>query len=100
MALVASLHFSQTGLGRTSFVVTSKGDEVKTSFKVIDARSTVISNNLDGTINPKFPAELQPRDRTRMASKIQVSKIAGNLRPAQLSDSGLSSHGAPIVGFG
>ncbi|WP_327062146.1 hypothetical protein [Leclercia adecarboxylata] len=58
----------------------------------------MISNNLDGTINPKFPAELQPRDRTRMASKIQVSKIAGNLRPAQLSDSGLSSHGAPIVG--
>ena len=98
VALVASLHYSQTGLGRSSFVVTSKGQEVKTGFKVIDARSLVISNNLDGTINPKFPAELQPRDRTRMASKIQVSKIAGNLRPAQLSDSGLSSHGAPIVG--
>lgn len=98
VALVASLHYSQTGLGRSSFVVTSKGLEVKTGFKVIDARSLVISNNLDGTINPKFPAELQPRDRTRMASKIQVSKIAGNLRPAQLSDSGLSSHGAPIVG--
>ncbi|WP_313474076.1 hypothetical protein [Atlantibacter hermannii] len=98
VALVASLHYSQTGLGRTSFVVTSKGLEVKTGFKVIDARSLVISNNLDGTINPKFPAELQPRDRTRMSSKIQVSKIAGNLRPAQLTDSGLSSHGAPIVG--
>ncbi|MBZ3802401.1 hypothetical protein K9O81_18695 [Leclercia adecarboxylata] len=98
VALVASLHYSQTGLGRTSFVVTSKGQEVKTGFKVIDARSLVISNNLDGTINPKFPAELQPRDRTRMSSKIQVSKIAGNLRPAQLTDSGLSSHGAPIVG--
>lgn len=98
VALVASLHYSQTGLGRSSFVVTSKGQEVKTGFKVIDARSLVISNNLDGTINPKFPAELQPRDRTRMSSKIQVSKIAGNLRPAQLSDSGLSSHGAPIVG--
>lgn len=98
VALVASLHYRQTGLGRTSFVVTSKGQEVKTGFKVIDARSLIISNNLDGTINPKFPAELQPRDRTRMASKIQVSKIAGNLRPAQLSDSGLSSHGAPIVG--
>ena len=98
VALVASLHYSQTGLGRTSFVVTSKGLEVRTGFKVIDARSLVISNNLDGTINPKFPAELQPRDRTRMSSKIQVSKIAGNLRPAQLTDSGLSSHGAPIVG--
>ncbi|WP_312329822.1 hypothetical protein [Atlantibacter hermannii] len=98
VALVASLHYSQTTLGRSSYVVTSKGQEVKTGFKVIDARSLIISNKLDGTINPQFPAELQPRDRTRMSSKIQVSKIAGNLRPAQLTDSGLSSHGAPIVG--
>lgn len=98
ISLVASMHLRQTSLGRTSFVVTSKGAEVKTGFKVVNARSLIISNNLDGTINPLFPAELQPRDRTRMSSKIQVSKIAGNLRPAQLSDSGLSSHGAPIVG--
>lgn len=98
VALVASLHYNQTTLGRSSYVVTSKGQEVKTGFKVIDARSLIISNKLDGTINPQFPAELQPRDRTRMSSKIQVSKIAGNLRPAQLTDSGLSSHGAPIVG--
>ncbi|KZR47710.1 hypothetical protein A3N68_12880 [Enterobacter asburiae] len=98
ITLVASLQLRQTGIGRTSFVVTSKGAEVKTGFKVVSAQSLIISNNLDGTINPLFPAELQPRDRTRMSSKIQVSKIAGNLRPAQLSDSGLSSHGAPIVG--
>ncbi|MDT7197906.1 hypothetical protein RQL61_26690 [Citrobacter freundii] len=98
ITLVASLQLRQTPIGRTSFVVTSKGDEVKTGFKVVNASSLIISNNLDGTINPAFPTELQPRDRTRMSSKIQVSKIAGNLRPAQLTDSGLSSHGAPIVG--
>ncbi|MEG2040014.1 MAG: hypothetical protein RR068_02755, partial [Hafnia sp.] len=98
ITLVASLQLRQSPMGRTSFVVTSKGDEVKTGFKVVNAGSLIISNNLDGTINPAFPTELQPRDRTRMSSKIQVSKIAGNLRPAQLTDSGLSSHGAPIVG--
>lgn len=98
IGLVGSLRKAQTVTGRSSYVVTGKGQEVKTAFKVVDARHLIISNNLDGTINPLFPAELQPRDRTRLTSKVQVSKIAGNLRPAKLTDSGMSSHGAPIVG--
>lgn len=98
IALVASLEKQQTATGRSSYVVTSKGEEVKTAFKVVDASFLIISNNLDGTINPSFPEELQPRDRTRLSSKLQVSKIASDLRPAQLTDSGMSSHGAPIIG--
>lgn len=98
IALVASLEQQETPTGRSSYVVTSKGAEVKTAFKVVDASSLIISNNLDGTINPAFPEELQPRDRTRLSSKIQVNNIASSLRPAQLTDSGMSSHGAPIVG--
>lgn len=98
IGLVGSLRKASTSLGRSSYVVTGKGKEIKTAFKVVDAKNLIISNNLDGTINAAFPAELQPRDRTRLTSKVQVSKIAGNLRPAQLTDSGLSSHGAPIVG--
>lgn len=98
IALVSSLERKETRLGRSSYVVTSKGAEVKTAFKVVDASSLIISNNLDGTINPAFPEELQPRDRTRLSSKLQVNRIASNLRPAQLTDSGMSSHGAPIVG--
>lgn len=98
IGIIAGMRFKQTQLGRSSFVVTSKGDEVKTAFKVVDARDLIISNNLDGTINPSFPTELQPRDRTRLSSKIQVNNIASNLRPAQLTDSGMSSHGSPIVG--
>ena len=96
--LVSSLERRETRQGRSSYVVTSKGAEVKTAFKVVDASSLIISNNLDGTINPAFPEELQPRDRTRLSSKLQVNRIASNLRPAQLTDSGMSSHGAPIVG--
>ncbi|ENL5323694.1 hypothetical protein AB5H09_004492, partial [Salmonella enterica subsp. enterica serovar Adelaide] len=98
IALVSSLERKETRLGRSSYVVTSKGAEVKTAFKVVDASSLIISNNLDGAINPAFPEELQPRDRTRLSSKLQVNRIASNLRPAQLTDSGMSSHGAPIVG--
>jgi hypothetical protein len=84
--------------GRDSFVVTAKGDEVQTAFKLVEADQLIPSNTPDGKINPAFPEELQPRDRTRKASIMQIDKMAGNLRPAQLTDSGLSSHGAPIVG--
>ncbi|MGL5103075.1 MAG: hypothetical protein ACRC6N_11200 [Plesiomonas sp.] len=84
--------------GRVSYVVTAKGDEVKTAFKVVNADQLIISNHLDGRINEEYPQELQPRDRTRLSSKLQVNSIAKNIRPAQLSDSGLSSHGSPIIG--
>ncbi|MCW6615836.1 hypothetical protein [Yersinia ruckeri] len=85
-------------IGRVSYVVTAKGDEVKTAFSIVDASELIISNHLDGRINEAYPQELQPRDRTRLSSKLQVNEISKNLRPAQLSDSGLSSHGAPIIG--
>jgi len=58
IGLVGSLRKAQTTTGRSSYVVTGKGQEVKTAFKVVDARHLIISNNLDGTINPLFPAEL------------------------------------------
>lgn len=88
----------ESKLGRTSYVVTAKGDEVETAFKLVDASGLIPSNTQDGRVNPAFPQELQPRDRTRVASKMQISKMANELRPQQLTDSGLSSHGAPIVG--
>lgn len=84
--------------GRTSYVVTAKGDEVETAFKLVEAGELIPSNTQDGRINPDFPQELQPRDRTRVSSQMQISKMANELRPQQLTDSGLSSHGAPIIG--
>lgn len=84
--------------GRTSFVVTAKGDEVKTKFKLVDVADLIVSNYQDGRINESYPQELQPRDRTRFSSKLQVNNISRSLRPAQLTDSGLSSHGSPIIG--
>lgn len=96
IALVEQLAKPQHG--RTAFVVTAKGDEVKTAFRVVEASDLIVSNNGDGTINPAYPAELQPRDRTRLSSKLQVNSIAKSIRPAQLGDSGMSSHGAPIIG--
>lgn len=84
--------------GRTAFVVTARGDEVETHFTVMEAADLIPSNLADGTVNPDFPQDLQPRDRTRQSSILQISRLSKSLRPAQLADSGLSSHGAPIIG--
>lgn len=84
--------------GRTSHVVTGKGAEVKTAFVVVEASTLIPSNTPDGRINTDYPQELQPRDRTRKSSVMQIMNMSKNLRPAQLTDSGLSSHGAPIIG--
>lgn len=88
----------KVGLGRSSYVVTAKGDQVDTAFNIVDMKDLTPSNTLDGRINPGYPQSLQPRDRTRKSSLIQISKMASSIRPVQLADSGLSSHGAPIVG--
>lgn len=84
--------------GRVSHVVTAKGDPVKTAFQLVEAAALIPSNSLDGRINAGYPQELQPRDRTRQSSVLQIAKLSRNLQPARLADSGLSSHGAPIIG--
>lgn len=89
---------TQKHTGRVAYIVTPKGKEVKTAFKVVEATDLIMSNMLDGRINPNFPPELQPRDRTRKSSVLQVNAISNNIMPQRLADSGLSSHGSPIVG--
>ena len=84
--------------GRVSYVATVKGASVRTAFKLIEANALVASNGLDGKPNAAYPQELQPRDRTRVASIMQITKLSRSLQPARLADSGLSSQGAPIIG--
>lgn len=85
--------------GRVAFVNTPTGDKVETAFRVIEVDDLIISNTLDGRVNPEYPQNLQPRDRTRKTSMLQIEKIAGDLQPEQLTDSGLTSQGAPIIGL-
>lgn len=80
------------------FVVTGRGDRVAVRWTIRDVADLVVSNLQDGTINPAFPQELQPRDRTTLKSKLQVANIAKGLNFADLSDSEFSGAGAPIIG--
>ena len=49
--------------------------------------------------NPGYPSELQPRDRTRTTSRLQMDRIAKSLRPEMMQmDSQMIDTGAPIIG--
>src|SRR5690606_25022732 len=50
-------------------------------------------------VNPLYPSELQPRDRTREASRQQIERMAEDLRPELLGESPKLSNGAPIIGM-
>ena len=50
-------------------------------------------------VNPNYDQALQPRDRKRAASPVQIDAIASKLHPKTLiADSGTLDSGAPIVG--
>jgi len=84
--------------GRDNTVKTAKGTKVVTGFKVIEAKNLIISHETDGTINPDYPAEIQPRDRARATSQAWVQKTARNLDPDSLGRTQRADSGAPIVG--
>ena len=84
--------------GRDNTVKTAKGTKVVTGFKIIDAKNLIISHETDGTVNPEYPPEIQPRDRARTTSQAWVQKTARNLDPDSLGRTQRADSGAPIVG--
>lgn len=81
-----------------SVAFTPSGAAVPVRYTVRDASDLIASQLPDGRTNPKFPAALQPRDRTRAASIQQVNSIANRLQPERLGASASTSEGAPIIG--
>lgn len=72
-------------------------EPVKFRWAIVPLESLVISNDTTGAVNPNYPAELQPRNRARQASQLQMQKISQNLNPRQLEDSPNAQNGAPII---
>jgi len=76
---------------------TSAGREVPVQYAVVEAADLLPSQTQAGSPNPAYPAELQPRDRTRAVSDAQIASIAQNLNPRLLDRSPTASEGAPII---
>ena len=79
-------------------VVTANNTEVDVRYRVIDVDKLITSNNDNGTINPAYPQELQPRNRSSSVSNSQVEKIMRNIDPRRLGRNIMASDGAPIIG--
>jgi hypothetical protein len=77
---------------RVSRVYTPDNQEIETEFRVVEADDLLTSDL------PDYPQELQPRDRDRAASEIQIEGIANAPNPLRLEGSPETSNGSPIVG--
>ncbi|WP_052384078.1 LPD38 domain-containing protein [Litchfieldella xinjiangensis] len=84
--------------GRSETAYLPDNTPVPTRFRVVDASQLIASNAPDGRVNPDYPSELQPRDRTNANSQVQVRNIAARLNPERLGASRDASSGAPIIG--
>ncbi|MGM0783913.1 MAG: LPD38 domain-containing protein [Pseudomonadota bacterium] len=84
------------GRGETAYL--PDNTPVRTRFRVMDAADLRPSNTPDGRVNPDYPQELQPRDRTNANSQVQVRNIAARLNPERLGSSRDAGTGAPIIG--
>lgn len=75
------------------------GSSYEFAYEVKSLDDLIASNDQAYGVNPRYPSELQPRDRTREASRQQIENMADDLKPELLGESPLLSNGAPIIGM-
>lgn len=84
--------------GTSGTVYTGDNTPLSFHYAVVDIGGLIASNDTNMNVNPEYPQELQPRDRTRSSSVNQVSDMARTLNPARLGESADVQSGSPIVG--
>ena len=72
-------------------VFTERGTKAQIEPRVVEQTDLLTS------LDEGYPPEFQPRDRSRAASKAQISEIANKLNPEFLGDSPKASDGRPLV---
>jgi N12 class adenine-specific DNA methylase len=84
--------------GATTTFTTEAGARLDGQYALIESGDLTTSH--DESLRPvaTYPAELQPRERERHASEMQIQQIVGRLDPARLGESADVATGAPIVG--
>lgn len=87
------------GENGTSTAYGMDGSSYDMAYEVKSLDELIASNDLAYGVNPLYPSELQPRDRTREASRQQIERMADDLKPELLGESPKLSDGAPIIGM-
>lgn len=89
---------SRYGGNGTSTAIGMDGSSYDFAYEVKSLGELIASNDAAYGVNPLYPADLQPRDRTREASRQQIENMADDLKPEWLGESAKLSDGAPIIG--
>jgi N12 class adenine-specific DNA methylase len=85
--------------GANTTFSTESGNRIAATYALMDAGELKTSHDESLKPSKNYPAELQPRERDRAASEMQISGIAQRLDPARLGESADAATGAPIVGI-
>lgn len=84
-------------LGDQDETYTEGNTPIQFTYAIVPAEALVVSNDEYGAVNPAYPSELQPRDRSRTASQLQIQEMSRGLNPRLLADSPTAQNGAPII---
>ncbi len=90
--------FKPAVVGKTDTTYTERNDPINVKYAVVDLKDITPSHDANFKVNPNFPKELQPRDRSREASDAQVRDIVARFNPARLGANPEAGLGAPMVG--
>jgi hypothetical protein len=85
------IRFSTGSIVRHQQVTTPAGRTLRVEPQVVEADQLITSDAAE------YPAAMQPRDRSRQASRAQVEGIASKLQPELLGLTPSAADGAPIV---
>ncbi|MGE5483688.1 MAG: hypothetical protein ACM3X4_01580 [Ignavibacteriales bacterium] len=84
--------------GGRAVAKTERGTAVQTQYAIVDAGDLISSHDVTLRADPRYPVQLQPRERGRAASEEQITGMVARLEPEFLGESPKASEGAPIVG--
>lgn len=84
-------------IGGDAEVLTERGMRVPVRYRLVNVDDLVASHNNDLSPDPRFDKTLQPRDRDRAASEMQIARMQQALQPDLLGESKKASDGAPII---
>ena len=83
---------------KQSEAITPDNQSLPVTYALVELDDLIVSHRLDGMPNPDYPEALQPRDRGKMTSQLQVNEMAATLNPKRLGETFDAQTGAPIVG--
>lgn len=87
-----------SGATPPGFIIRPNGERLAVRPAVVDLSNLIVSHDANGAVNPAYPAELQPRDRSSAASRSFIAERAASLEPELLGITPTAQTGAPIVG--